>query len=744
MQRPFFRHQHTATAPLLVILSSLVFSAPAYAADDEKWGLCVPQELVPYTPTAELAKDATRVSAQSASRNKDKVLVLRGDVEVERGGQTLKAERAQYDQQSEYLQAEGNVLYRSEEIQLSAERAEMRMDTQSGSFEQVDYLYPDLHASGKAKRLVQHDENHSKMEQVSFSTCDPNNRVWQIKSKNIDLNQETHQGIAQNPSFYIGNVPVLPIPFPIRFPIGSERMSGLLFPGLALDSATGNVDVSVPYYWNIAPNYDTTITPHILSKRGVMLQNEFRYLTQHSNGILEFDYLPSDRLTGTDRGLMTYQHQTRYASGWTHNAQLNYVSEQAYYNDLGSKIELSREPYLKNQLDSQYTGRKWDFSATVQAFQPLISGDEQYQRMPQLRISKKPAGNNQLNTIFNSEYNYFYAENPLSNKIGSRLTTQIGLSYPYVTTAGFIKPRLSMHNSQYQLEDTNTSATSQPARDIPIFSLDSGLFFERALANNSLIQTLEPRIYYLYVPYEDQSALPVFDSADYTFDFNQLFRENRFTSTDRIADANQLSISLSSRFLSTKSGDEFFSASLGQILYFDDRQVSLAGSAIESSPTSDYIAELKARIGAHWNWKSDLLWQPDTGKAKNFSSRLQYKSDRSHIANINYKSLSDGSSTTLSQADLSAIWQLNPRWHIYSRYNYDLKNQTDLEQLVGFGYDSCCWGLRLVQRNFRIDSSSAIEQRWDFEFEFKGMSSIGGDRINDYLKNGILGYEPKP
>ncbi|MDH5183783.1 MAG: LPS assembly protein LptD, partial [Gammaproteobacteria bacterium] len=639
MQRPLFLHHRATATTILAVVVALPFSAFTYAVDEDMWRMCIPQELVPSPSTGKLATDSTRVSAARASRNKDKVLVLQGDVQIERGSQSLQAERAEYTEQNEYLQAEGNVLYRSEQLQLRGERAEVQMDKQSGRFEQIDYLYPELHVSGTAKRLIQHDENHSNMEQVSFSTCDPDDRIWQIKAKDIELNQETHQGIARDLSLYINDVPILPMPY-LRFPIGSERMSGLLFPEIAYDGGVGNLDLAVPYYWNIAPNYDATITPHMLSARGVMLQNEWRYLTPHSGGILEFEYLPDDRLTGTDRGLLAYKHKTQYTSGWSHNAELNYVSEQTYYNDLGSNAELSRQPYLKNQLSSLYSRHQWNFTGTVQAFQTL-SGVEQYQRMPQLSIIRKPDGNNRLNTLFNSEYNYFYAES--KQNVGSRLTTQIGISYPYTTTAGFVTPRLSLHSSQYQLEDTLANTTSQSTRELPIFSLDSGLFFERNLANNSLIQTLEPRLYYLYVPYVDQSPLPVFDSADYTFDFNQLFRENRFTGADRIADANQLSMALSSRFLAANSGEELFSASLGQVLYFEDRQVQLLNAtATQTDSNSDYVAELKARIGPHWNWKSDLLWQPDTTLAKKFNSRLQYKSDKAHIANLNYTTQSNG------------------------------------------------------------------------------------------------------
>lgn len=706
------------------------------------WRLCTPQQLVPSLSTGKLAADATRVSAERASRNKNKVLLLEGDALIERGKQSVQSEHAEYTEQDEFLKVKGNVRYRNETLQLRSESAEVHMAKQSGHFEQVDYLYPKIHASGTAKRLIQENETHSRMEQVSFTTCDPNKRDWHLKADRIELNQETHQGMAYYPSLYIKDVPVLPLPFPVRFPIGDQRMSGLLFPDLAYDPVTGALDLAVPYYWNIAPNYDATIIPHLLSARGIMLHNQWRYLGRHSKGTLEFEYLPDDRLTGSDRGLLAYQHETRYASGWSHSAQLNYVSEQAYYNDLGSKLELSREPYLKNQLDSRYNGKRWNFSGTVQAFQTL-TGTEQYQRMPQLSLMRKPAGNNRLNTIFNSEYNYFYADT--KPYIGSRLTTQLGLSYPYTTTAGFITPRLSWHSSQYQIEDTLTSTSSQPTRELPIFSLDSGLFFERRLASNSLIQTLEPRLYYLHVPYVDQSAIPIFDSGNYTFDFNQLFRENRFTGSDRIADANQLSVALSSRFISTQTGSELFSVSLGQIFYLQDRQVQLLDTTLPStSSDSDYIAALRARIAQHWSWKSDLLWQPNTSMAKSFNSRLQYKSDKAHIANLSYNSQSDGSTRTQAQMDLSTLWKLNPRWHLYGRYNYDLQNETELEQLFGLGYESCCWAFRIAQRNYRTNSTEPVEQTLGFEFEFKGLGSAGGNHINEYLKTGIIGFESKP
>ena len=709
------------------------------AADDDMWQLCKPLDVLPLPPAiADEDKAPVRISADKAITQQDKGLTLEGDVRIQQGRRLLQADRVDYSEQQGEFKADGNVLFRNESFQLNSKRAAVNIKSEQGVYDETRYQYTPRHATGEAKRMTSTDGEHHQLDQVTYTTCDADNVVWKMKADRIELDQAANQGYAHDIALYLKGVPIFYFPY-LRFPISEERMSGFLFPEFSTNNNT--FDVAVPYYWNIAPNYDMTITPHFISRRGVMLEDEFRYLTQNSRGTLDFEYLPNDLITGEDRGRVSYDHNSSLGRNWNTTAELNYVSESSYYTDMGQDFDLSRTPYLRNTLGTTYNGSRWNFTGRAEAYQTL-AGDQPYQRMPQLILGYKPAGNNRLNILFESEYNNFYsADKPTT---GSRLDTVAGFSYPYTSTAAFVTPRLTWHTTQYQLEDSSSiPSTSSPTRDLPVFSLDSGIYLERSLADNTLVQTLEPRLYYLYVPYVDQSGLPNFDSSAYTFDFNQLFRENRFAGSDRIGDANQVTVAATSRFLSTASGREYFNISLGQILYFVDRQVTLDGGIPETADSSNYVAEMNAWLSQHWQWRSTLLWDATLESAEQFNNRLQYKPDNAHIVNIDHRSTSSVGLSTLSQLDLSALWRLNSRWHIYGRYYYDLQNDESLDTMYGFGYESCCWALRFTQRDYRPSSGAQLQSGWFMEFEFKGLASAGG-RTDSLLKSGILGYESKP
>jgi len=737
-------HSYKAAPGKLAIglmLCLLPWIHDARAAENDQWALCKPQDVIPLPAVdGDPDKAPLRVSADKATSTQDKGLKLEGDVRIQQGQRLLLADQVDYAEAEGEFNAEGNVVFRNENFQLNSDSARVNLNTQQGVYDKSHYQYTPHHASGDAVRILSKDADHQEMQQVSYSTCDPDDVVWKLQADRIELDQTTHQGYAHDIALYLKGVPVFYFPY-LRFPISEDRMSGFLFPEYT--AINGNSMLSIPYYWNMAPNYDMTITPRFITNRGVMLDDEFRYLTQRSHGNLEFEYLPDDRLTGSDRGRFSYTHDSSFATHWHANAQFNYVSESSYYTDMGQNYDLSRNPFLRNSLETNYSGSRWNFGGRLEAYQ-ILSGADQYQRMPQLSLSLKPAGNNRLNALFSSEYNYFYsADSAVHPIVGSRLDTTVGLSYPYSRTAGFIKPTLSWNTTQYELENRGSATTSTPTRDVPVFSLDSGLFLERPLANNTLMQTLEPRLYYLYVPYVDQSGLPNFDSSAYTFDFNQLFRDNRFSGSDRIGDANQLTVAATTRFLSTASGTEFFNLSLGQILYFADRQVNLDGSPPQTAGSSNYVAQMGAQLSRNWQWKSTLLWDPASASASTFNNRLQYKADRTHIANIDYRSTSAAGSATLNQLDLSSVWKLGARWRIFGRYYYDLLNQETIDTMYGFGYESCCWALRLTKRDYRPSTAAAVQNTLYLEFVFKGLASAGSGS-DALLKSGILGYEPEP
>lgn len=699
--------------------------ASAQAPDAER-PLCRPSlEVMPLPELGPADDPAMRIEADSIEAETEGISRFSGRVVLLRGGQRIEAEGAVYDHVNNTLTLEGAVhLYTTDSI-LSGDRAELNLDSDSGALHGARYHLRSAYAFGSADSVQIRGPQYIELDGASYTTCEPDKVDWLLKARRIDLDEESNTGEARNVTLEFKGVPFLYLPY-INFPLYG-RKTGLLPPRFNHSDKTGT-DISVPWYWNIAPNYDATLTPRHMRERGTQLQGEFRYLHASNKGQLNLEGLHADqRYNDEDRYAGAYRHDGRPGLGWSNRIVYNYVSDVDYFNDLGNSQAIASTTHLERSFDLAYRGEGWDVLGRVQGYQTL-SGSEPYQRLPQLRLNAAtPRRSNRLHYSLASELVRFAHEDLVPT--GNRMDLKPALSLPLEGAAWFLTPRVALRHTQYQLQDQPVEAA--PSRTTPISSLDGGLFFERdlTLAGRPLLQTLEPRLYYLHVPYRDQDGLPVFDTALNDFSFAQLFRDNRFSGADRQGDANQLTVALTSRLLDGTSGSELLRASIGQIQYFEDRRVTLPDAVQEEQQSSDLVAELGARPLHGLDLSATTRWNPHDERSELITSRARYQPSERHLLSAAYRYRRD---QALRQTDLVGYWPLFQRWRLLGRWNYDLDLGRTLEAIGGVAWDDCCWALHFVVRE-RLDTVTLDTSRsYLLTLELKGLSSLGR-RLEDEL-----------
>ena len=708
----------------------------ATAAQEDSYAFCLPSGLgeVPALEALPEGDESVQISADQVTAKSKTVSSFQGNVSIHRRDSVMEASRADYDKTSDTLELHENIRYRTPTMYLTADHASINIGEDSGRLENPRFQMLDLHAFGEAEVMLE-EKNRARLENTLYSTCPPGQRDWQLKAGKLELDRDNNIGIARKVSIAFKGVPFIYLPY-ISFPL-EGRKTGFLVPEIGHSSSSGT-DIRLPYYWNIAPHRDATTTPRYISKRGSMLETEFRYLNPNSAGILNVDALSDDKLYGDDRLSAIFHHDARLGRAWQTSLDYRYVSDTDYFNDLGNSQGNTSLTHLERRLDLSYQGNNWRFQGLAQDHQTL-SGDEPYRRLPQLRLTAaSPERSGKVQYAFSGEWVNFAHEDPLpSRPEGSRLDLYPSLSLPLQGTAWFLTPRLASRYTQYQLIDV--VGDDSPSRSQEIASLDAGLFFERELeiSGRSLQQTLEPRLYYLHVPYEDQSTLPVFDSSALDFSFSQLFRENRFSGTDRMGDAEQLTLALSSRLNRLDNGRELARASLGQIFYFRDREVILPTQTIETNDSSSLVGELALQPRENLTLSATAQWNPHQDITEQLGARLSYRPEPRRALSLNYRYRRD---QALRQTDLVAMWPLSQHWHFLGRWNYDLEIEQSLDTLTGLEYQSCCWGLRLTGRAQLNTSTQEIDRSIYLSLELKGLANIG-QRLDSELERGILGYD---
>lgn len=741
---------------------------PALASPGIAVGRLPPQKTTTPFAAADKNRLPTRLTAERVTGINELEAVAEGGAILERGEDRLRADRIVYRQLDDEVEASGNVVLSSPDSRIAGERLSLRLAESVGAFERPRYTVrrrpppapepaltmsglpavsesgqvlvgtgrmlerPAVTGSGEAERIEFLGPDHYRLQRASYSTCAPGRRDWEVAVDSLELDYQRDLGEAKNAIVRFKDVPLFYSPW-LSFPLGNQRKSGFLAPTFGSTSKSG-LDLAVPWYWNIAPNRDATITPRYLSRRGLQLAGEFRYLDYTYSGQARVEYLPDDNVKGRDRYGYAILHTHNLGHGFAALLNLNGVSDDDYFSDLSTRVSQVTQGNLLRQAQLSYGGPWYAASINLQSYQTLLGGVPPYKRLPQVTLAANrydlPAG---LAAHLAAEYVDF--RHP-TNVIGKRTILYPQLAWPLATAAFAVTPKVGVHLTRYALERRAPGAPARLERALPIASLDATVFFEREASyfGQSWLQTLEPRAYYLYVPSRDQKDLPVFDTGIADFNYAQMFSENRYAGGDRVGDANQLTLAVTSRLLDAKSGAEVLRATIGQLFYFTQQQVTLPGESARHEREADILASLMGRVAAHSY--ADVTWRynPRDGRTERLALTGRYRPEAGKIFNAGYRYARD----LLGQIDFSAQWPLGNGWHGVGRYNYSTKERRVIETIGGFEYDAGCWIGRFVVQRLATIADRPTTALF-FQLELNDFSRIGSNPL-DLLRRSIPGY----
>ncbi|MEX2499021.1 MAG: LPS assembly protein LptD [Wenzhouxiangellaceae bacterium] len=652
------------------------------------------------------------------------------NVELIHGDQNLKTDLLIYDPDTGEVLAPGWLEYSDALVRLRAGSARYNTESSAGQFNEVRYYIAGAAGAGNAGVILMTDESHAQVQRFDFTTCDVEDPDWQLKAGDVKLDFERSVGTARNARLEFKGVPILYSPW-LSFPLNDERKTGFLYPQFGSSSDNG-IDLAAPWYWNIAPNQDATLTPRLIGDRGFMLGSEYRFLTRRQAGTFNFDYLPDDDDDGrdnSDRWLGRIRHQARLAPNWSSRLNFNRVSDEDYFLDLGNDLDSSAIQFLRSDFSITGRGTFWQMQTTFDTFQVLDRDvreeREPYDRLPRVEFDADwplPAG---LTMSLNSEAVYFDRSEGVT---GLRLDALPELALRVVRPGWFFEPALGLRATAYNLDDSE-SGDDSPARVQPIFSLDGGLVFERRTASGRL-QTLEPRAFYLYVPGREQDDLPLFDTRELTFSFAQLFQTNRFSGADRQMDANQMTLALTSRLLDDENGRSIVDASVGQIFFFDDPNVGLRDEQRQSRSVSASVGEINWRPSTRFLVSAGLQWDAEDNETDVAAFGLRWKGQDARQVQIGYRFRRD----SVDQIDIRGRYPITRNLNLISRFDFSFRDSTALELLGGIEYESCCWAIRASIRRYIRDRESDKRTAFFIELHLKGLGSLGRRPYNLFTR----------
>jgi len=692
-------------------------------------------------------EDQVYIGADAFDYDRDlKLLWLDGDVRLTQGNRAVAADKVVYDRDSADLLAKGNVFLANPGIRMLADEAEINLSTDKGSLRDVRYrLAETANARGTAARAEIIDPTLTRYYDIRYSACRPGQDAWALDARRLDLDQAKGRGIARHATLLVRGVPVFYTPY-VSFPIDDRRKSGFLIPTFGNSDENG-LDLTLPYYWNIAPNMDATFFPRYLGRRGTMLGTEFRFLSRRQEAEIYGEVLPDDRLREDNRtrwGLRIDQ-KGQFARRWSTDVSIDAVSDDEYFEDFGNRLELTSTRNIERRGDLAYQGDGWTMRTRLQDFQTLDEtippSGRPYKRLPQVALSKQPYRLDPgIQLGLEAEFDAFEHDAKVQ---GQRLTLQPYARWPLRKIYGRLIPEVNLYLADYALQDAEPAANDGPSYVIPSFNLDGDLVFERSIRwlGQGALQTLEPRLYYLYTPVEDQDDIPVFDSDELSFSYYSLFQPNRFSGRDRIGDANQLTLGLTSRTLARRSGRELLRASVGQTLYFQDREVQIVGPA-EDTDSSAIAGILSARLFADVTGSASFEYDPNlaTDRSRKRAFELYYRDREDRLVNLAYRfDIGETEETRYEDTDVSFRWPVSDALEFVGRWNYSLLNSQTVEAFAGLEFGQCCWRMRLLGRHLKNKPDTEGNNTVLVQVELAGLGAIG-QGVDRFLERSIYGY----
>ncbi len=769
------------TAIIALVLSSLAWRpAAAEFATNELFGMCHDAFVGPLQPAApavlEVTPDNTAViQADNSESRPDGTYLFNGNVEMTQENNYIRAQNLNYNRLLETLSIRNNIYVEREDFAANGSEAQFDLQKQTGTINDTRYRVLNRHARGEAAEIRIFSSKVFELRDATYTTCSEGDEAWRLNARKVRLDYGENVGTANHVWLNFQDVPVFYFPY-LTFPVAG-RKTGLLIPEFGSSNSLGSY-MSVPWYWNIAPNQDATFTLHPTSRRGTQYVGEYRFLTAGSKGMLNGEYVANNTKNENERYYYALQSQGHIGGPWYYDADTKNVSDAQYFNDFGDRFASSLINHIPRSAGISFRQPAFNVAGRAISYKtidPAIRNAdvEPYGLLPQVNFSNAPWSIAGMDYAFNGELSRFYrscvradAGAPCVHHVQGdryRFYQQLGRRWEF--PGYFIEPRLFNTSLRYDLENSDPSFPRSPGVDVPGVSLDSGMFFERelSLAGSGYVQTLEPRLYYLYVPYRRQQDLVrdgdgeqrVFDTDTTTLSYENLFLENRFAGGDRIADANQVTLALTSRLLAGESGAELLAGSLGRIYHnhSTDRRVTLPAGAVEHRDLSDVFAKLQWRPVDYYGVGLGVRWDSYFHGLTEGNFQFGYHPMRYNIINLGYRMTRDPASGEIVQqdGDIATVWKVSNRLSAIARRHRSLINDVDKELLLGFEYEDCCWTFRLVRRRYVVheqlaadggDSTFTYNDSLMFQVVLKGLTSVGSG-IDGLLRNdeyGISGY----
>jgi LPS-assembly protein len=730
---------------MIKFFSTITLSISAFFVSAQNIELCIPQS-AKFDPSLLTTNKQVRVSSDVAQVIQNSSALFNGNVTITSPNSMINADVAQIDNNGKQVTASGDVLYRDQTLQVESQGVELNSDLKLLQMQDTEYQFKGISGRGSADLLSLSGEQGLRLEQVSFTTCPKGGEDWKMFASEIVIDKDSPFGEAYNTKFYVGGVPVFWLPY-FAFPVTAERQSGLLFPNIGSSSRTG-AEYEQPLYWNIAPNYDATISPRLMTNRGIQLKTEFRYLFSQSQGEVQLEYLSKDIDTETQnaRYFYRYLHQGKISEKWNLNIDFSGISDDNYIVDLGSEYYNRADTHLYRQVGISYYSPSLDFSLNFRDFEVVGDHPDVYRALPEMKLNYAADLTEYVDFTLASEAAYF--ENTLDSKPNAfRVHIEPSLSLPYQRAWGELLAEVSLLQTYYEQELSEGSLgelDESVSRTVGQGRLYGSLIFEKEelILDNEYSLTIEPKVQYLYTSFKDQDNIGLYDTTPLLTTFNNLFRGQEFTGLDRINDNNQFTLGATARLVDQQNREKLV-LSVGQIFYLRDSK--LISSAREDK-RSALAAEFDWQVNQRWFLHSDIQVATQTQKVERSSIATEYRIDDNKLIQMNHRYIRDLSGEEINQFGVTASWPINQNWHWVGRWYRDAQRSRTTESFTGIQYESCCWALRVTYQRSLSNRFDATGLRTTDEFD-SGMAlqfiikGIGSRRSNsDILEQGMFGY----
>ncbi len=747
--------------PLAFVISFM----PATVLAQEATGSVTPDQCISRSPATfsdsvqEAQNPAVRVRADRSEAIAGETARFEGNVQLSQGQRKIRTDSAQVSSSEGTFSAEGGLLYQDAAVVIQADSLTADMEENQAELSQARYWLNGQQVHGEANKLVIAGEESLQLNGATFTTCPDDNPDWLLEAKEIEINAEEEWGKIWHAKVRLFDVPVFYVPY-MTVPVSNKRKSGFLYPNISTSSKNG-FDLQVPYYFNIAPNLDATLTAQYMSARGLFLQGEGRYLQPWGEGQINAEFMGSDRLVdgSPDRYLLHAEHAGKLDENWRFYGNYTTVSDDNYFNDFSSAINASTDNQISREAEAAYFTQNWNAALKVQDVEVLGDTMRPFQVMPSLSLNYfAPSLYSRLDFRFSSELTRF--EHRDSHHLtATRWHLEPTLILPYQTPAGSFTTELKLNQTFYAQQDPDDELKETLSRTLPQLLMHGQINFERDLevGGRGFLQTLEPQVQYLYIPYEDQSEIGLYDTAVLQEDYYGLFRDRRFSGLDRISDANQLTLGLATRFLDDGLRERAKLA-VGQIFFFDDPKVTLSGERSDEDRSSSALAaDMRLQATERWFLRGGLQYDTARGNTNKSELLVDYRLAEDKLFQLSHRYVPDlgtdveGNAIDISQAGLRATWPVMKNTHFVGNWYYDLNLNRSIETYLGLQYESCCWAIRLayhrhLNTNYEDQDFTTIDRRDDFDsgislkFVLKGLGSNGPLGIGDMLDEGLFNY----